>query len=264
MDTSAGSNLIREDLLPQQSLDELDRTREIVNLSSASKHRLDVLGITTLSVTVAAHTVRVPFVVMVQLGTDVILRCHYIEKAVDSIQVQLCRVLLIDASHVPIVCRRAAVPKAQNAVNLETINRRNPAPKNLIRCTERTVLAPESETNMSVLCHDSGLRLLEGFHSLYSQRSVTMLNVIMEIIPNVLFIVRVANLSKTKVTLSKNQKLGFALRAHSPDQVLAISFEDPGMTPDDSPHNDLVPAESAAQTDTALTRCHIRQSTAYS
>eukprot|EP00171_Calliarthron_tuberculosum_P022458 IDg22458t1 len=61
LDTGAGPNLIRADLLPQRLLDELDRTREIVNIASASKHRLDVLGTLALTVTVESSTVRLPF-----------------------------------------------------------------------------------------------------------------------------------------------------------------------------------------------------------
>lgn len=73
LNTGAGKNLIRSDILKKRPLNELDRTQEIVNLASPSKHGLDVLGIAELTITVATHTVRITFVVIVQIGTDVIL-----------------------------------------------------------------------------------------------------------------------------------------------------------------------------------------------
>lgn len=101
LDTGAGPNLIRTDLLPQRLLDELDRTREIVNLARASQHRLEVLGITTLSVTVGSHSIRVPFVAVHRLGTDVILGCHYIDRAINTIEVQRRCITLLDGSQAP-------------------------------------------------------------------------------------------------------------------------------------------------------------------
>ena len=53
LDTGAGPNLIRATVLPQRLLQSLD-SRGVVRLASASKHRLDVLVVTQLVVTVGS------------------------------------------------------------------------------------------------------------------------------------------------------------------------------------------------------------------
>lgn len=87
LDTRTGPNLVRAYTLPQRLLAELDCSREILNLDSASKHILDVLGITPISVTIGSHTVRFPFIAVRQLETIMILGCYHVYKAVDTIHV---------------------------------------------------------------------------------------------------------------------------------------------------------------------------------
>lgn len=82
LDTGEGPSLVRDDFLPQRLLEHIDRTREIVNNASASKHRLNVLGTLSLTVTVASSTVRLPFFAVRQLSTDVILGYHYIDREI--------------------------------------------------------------------------------------------------------------------------------------------------------------------------------------
>lgn len=225
LDTGAGPNLVRADILLQRLLTELDRSREIVNLASASKHRLDVLGITTLSVTVGTHTVRLPFIAVRKLGTYVILGCHYMDKAVDTIQVQQRHVILVDSSRVRIIRRRAVVPMTQGSSEPTTVQRRSAASPNAIRCAQRIILEPRSETNMSVTCLLGGLKLLEAWPALYNKRMVCLSNGLSEVQPDVPFTVKVANLSDARVLIPKNQRVGLTLQAPVPDQVHAISFE---------------------------------------
>ncbi len=47
LDTGAGPNSVSADLLPQAVLASCDSSRNIVNLSSASNHRLDTIGVAT-------------------------------------------------------------------------------------------------------------------------------------------------------------------------------------------------------------------------
>ena len=56
-----------------------------MNLVSATKHRLDTLGIVKLTVTVSSYTSRQPFVVVKELGTDAILGCTFPDSVVESI-----------------------------------------------------------------------------------------------------------------------------------------------------------------------------------
>ena len=84
-DTGAGPNLIRADLLPDETLHQLDTSRKVVILRSASTHQLSVLGITSLTVDVNGYRCRQPFVVTRQLTSDVILGTTFIDGHVENI-----------------------------------------------------------------------------------------------------------------------------------------------------------------------------------
>lgn len=224
LDTGAGPNLIRSGLVPEEFLAQMDKSREVVNLSSASKHRLDVLGLIPLTITVADLTIRQTFVVVRQLGADVILGCHFIDKALEFIAVQKRHVILTSGAVVPIIRRRAIVPIEGELPEPKELRNRNPAPTNLIRCAKRVILDPNSETNVLVSCDVGGTRLLEPMLDLYGKSMVTMANGVADVRPRVPFVVRVANLSDAEVVIAKNQRLGTAV-ASPVGQVFAISFE---------------------------------------
>lgn len=78
LDTCADPNLILVSLLPDDVLSHPNKSREVVNLSSFSKHRLDVLGLVPLTITVANVNFRQIFVSVRQLGADIILGCQFI------------------------------------------------------------------------------------------------------------------------------------------------------------------------------------------
>lgn len=110
LDSGVGPNLIRAAILPREVLNSIDTTREVVNLASASNHRLDVLGIVNLSVTVGTQTNRVPFAIVNQLGADAIFGCSYIDHAIEDIKCQKRGVLLLNGDFIPVIRRRDAAP----------------------------------------------------------------------------------------------------------------------------------------------------------
>ena len=109
LDTGAGPNLIRAAVLPQRLLQSLD-SRGVVRLASASKHRLDVLGVTQLVVTVGSLVTRQPFVVIRNLGTDALLGCTLADKHIESIRCRKRAVELYNRDVIPIVHRSAGFP----------------------------------------------------------------------------------------------------------------------------------------------------------
>ena len=56
LDTGAGPNVIRADCVPEEVLRNLDRTREVIKLSTASKAPLLTLGIVKIHVKVDDYT----------------------------------------------------------------------------------------------------------------------------------------------------------------------------------------------------------------
>ena len=64
----------------------MDDKREVVNLKSVSQHRLDVLGMVVMTVTLGSYTARVPFAVVRSLGADILLGFTYIDRHIEAIQ----------------------------------------------------------------------------------------------------------------------------------------------------------------------------------
>ncbi len=110
LDTGAGHTLIRANLLMLEVLASYDTERAIVNLASASNHRLQTLGIVKLTVKIAYYAVRQPFVVVRQLGADALLGCTYIDKHVEQVRPRIKFIQLANGVRVPIRRREQEIP----------------------------------------------------------------------------------------------------------------------------------------------------------
>ena len=95
----------------EQLLQSLD-PRGVVRLASASKHQLDVLGVTQLVVTVGSLVTRQPFVVVRNLGTNALLGCTFADKHIDTFRCWKRVVELYNGDVIPIVRRAAAPPNS--------------------------------------------------------------------------------------------------------------------------------------------------------
>ena len=231
LDTGAGPNLIRAAVLPQRLLQSLD-SRGVVRLASASKHRLDVLGVTQLVVTVGSLVTRQPFVVVRNLGTDALLGCTFADKHIESIRCRKRVVELYNGDVISIVRRSAAPPDSP------TTERCPHVPpvvhtRQFLRVAEAVSLPPLSETVVAVQADVEGPHLLESLDKIYHRKQVTMSNGIANLQRNVPVAVKIANMSRATVTLAKNERVGCAVPA--PVNILAIDFEGepPGKSRDE-------------------------------
>ncbi len=102
LDTCAGPNLIRADLLTPEVLASSDTKRPMANLASASNHHLDTMSIVKLTVEIASYAVLQPFVVVRQLGADSILACTYIDTHVEQVRPRMMFIQLANGVRVPI------------------------------------------------------------------------------------------------------------------------------------------------------------------
>ena len=71
-DTGAGPNLIRADCVPPEILGNVNCDRRIVNLASASKHKLHTIRVVYLWMDIGGCAYCKPFVVVRRLADDVI------------------------------------------------------------------------------------------------------------------------------------------------------------------------------------------------
>ena len=220
-DTGAGPNLIRADCVEREVLNRLRSAHEFANISSASRHRLEILGIATLSVSVGEHSVRQPFLVSKNLNADAILGTTYIDANVEYIAPRKQVTVLRDGSVVKIQKRGASTPTTEKTK--ENILP-EPMVTNRVRTTRRISLPPHSEYNVEATTPFNGTAVLVPRPELYDKYRLVMANGLVHTKPNVPFIIRVANMSDTPRTLSKNQVLGLAELA--PATVLTITFPD--------------------------------------
>ena len=222
LDTGAGPNLVRADLLPDHTLSTLYRKKRIVNLASASNHRLKTLGIAMLTVNIEGYICREPFVVVQALAADVILGATYIDRHGYDINIRQQTFRLIDGTTVPIRCRAASIPKPVRSDEPTQVAPRGRPKEELVRVAQSIVLPPE--TNVKVISETNSTVLLEPAGQLYTKRQISLSNGIAYIRKNVPYPVRVANFSTKERRLPKNQVLGFVTRA--PHSILTIDMPD--------------------------------------
>lgn len=80
LDKGTGTNLVKEVLFQPEALEFLEQSQELVNLASASQHKIDVLWIVRLTVIFGSQTDGIPFIVELKICTEVLLGCSYIYK----------------------------------------------------------------------------------------------------------------------------------------------------------------------------------------
>ena len=219
-DTGAGPNLIRASLLPSETLAAIDRNKTIVKLTSASKHSLDVLGIVYLTLTVSTFRVRQPFVVVRQLGADVILGCTFINDCVEQIYPRQRKVILRNGDVVDIQCRPHG-PLEEKPSNEDPTVPARPVGR-FIRVAQRIILPPLSETNVLVTCGLSGTFFTESADNVYAKKGVSISNGVVTVGANRPFVLRIANFGRTAQALQKREKLGTVIPV--PDHVQLIDF----------------------------------------
>ena len=222
-DTGAGPNLIRADLLPPGVIKTACQKREIVTLRSASKHRLETMGIVTLTVKIADMTARTPFVVVKQLGADALLGTTFIESHCELMWFRKRKLLLQNGTWVHVQKRMDPRPNASSRPERKDVCTPGQAPDR-VHVAARITLPPASETVVKAVTGVMGEMILTSRGPLYMKRQVSMTNGIIRVQKYVPFAVKVANFSETPVTLCKNQILGVAETA--PESILCVPTVD--------------------------------------
>ena len=231
-DTGAGPNLVRADLLPDHTLSTLYRKKRIVNLATASNHRLKTLGIAILTVNIEGYICRQPFVVVQALAADVIHGATCIDLDGNDINIRQQTFRLIDGTTVPIRRRAAGLPTPVRSKEPTQVTPRGRPKEDLVRVAQSIVLPPGPETNVKFVSETTGTVLLEPVAKLYTKRQISLSKGNAYIRKNVPYPVRVAKFSTKERRLTKNHVLGFVTRA--PRSILTIDM--PGVqAPGDPP-----------------------------
>jgi hypothetical protein len=206
LDTGAGPNLVREDVLPEDWLRyrlEGDPTYQVIGDGGRN---IPQRGVVTLWVQLGRLGAQAPFIVVRSLAAGCILGCQFIDLHVKSILPKEKRVLLSNGTAVAIL--HAETHPAMGERDAE--RGRKPTPSTKIRIARFAKIPPRSESLVEVKCDAPGLRFLQC--SLRpSSIGVYMANGLAEIMSNRPFRVRVVNASSMDRSLPKGMVLGHAL-----------------------------------------------------
>jgi hypothetical protein len=206
LDTGAGPNLVREDVLPEDWFRYRlagDTTYQVIGANGRS---LAQRGVVTLWVPLERLRAQARFIGVKQLAAGCILGCQFIDRHVKSIHLKEKIVLLNDGA--PVAILRAATPPAMGETDVE--RGRKPTPSTKIRLARFAKIAARSECLVEVHCDAPGQNFLQASLR-HSSTGVYMANGLSEILPNLIFRVRVVNASLTYRLLPKGMILGNAM-----------------------------------------------------
>ena len=211
LDTGAGPNFIRADVLPK-GYSSLLAKGPMPSVADANGRPLSMSGIITLWVRLGSYLKRVPFFVCTRLAAPVILGCDFNDKHVDAILPRQKAVRLVDGSEVPIVRKpQARLPSSPPLPEEQeyAADARHVSPK--LKTVEQVEIPPGAQRWVRVVSQRNGLSVLEPNTSLYERHRIAMSNGVADIKANVAFRVLVANFSLVKKRIVRNQVIGKVL-----------------------------------------------------
>jgi transposase InsO family protein len=205
LDTGAGPNLVRADLLPNDWERYRIADEAKLNIVGAGGKRLRQQGVVLLHVEIGGLRIRTRFVVITDLAAQCILGCQFIDRHVTSILPGEKKVILSDGSVVYIL-HDSELPQPSSC--------RPPPPpakpSTRVRVAKWVTIPPRAESLVWVQCAAPGLRFLQAQLRKRSN-GVYMANGVADILPQQPFPIRVVNTSPRERKLPKGMVLGDAL-----------------------------------------------------
>jgi transposase InsO family protein len=212
LDTGAGPNLVRDDVLPPGWERMLIPGQILPRVSNASGRRMPVNGVVQLVVRVGDLVRRVRFLVTRDLAVPCILGCHFINAHVKGIIPRDRRVDLCEGGSVSLLGRYDGCSTSSATLAISRVS-------NKVRVAKMAVIPPRSEANIYVTCALAGLCLITGPDS-RRMSPISLARGVAEVHPQTPFRVRVINPSTRKVCIPRNMVIGYA--EAQPEQILTL------------------------------------------
>ena len=232
LDTGAAPNLIRADLVPIKALAQTHKPNELINLASASGHKIDVLGTINVKVRVGSMVHKHEFIVSRQLHADVLLGCQFIDKSVQSIHTQARTIELVNGDTVPIYRQQSkgltpCPPSDQKYIHHQTARARHP-----VRLSKPITLEPWTTSVTQAVTRTHGLVAIDPLPNLLRKHRCSIPYGIAQVRPNVQFYIQISNLSDTPVSLPKGTSVGMCNTTLDANTILTLDAE-PKLTKED-------------------------------
>ena len=150
------------------------KREKIVNLASAWGHKFNVIGLLPPAVTKASNVARTTFIVLEELGTDVIIGCQYIDAAVNEINVS--KLGLLGKSDAFVTIQKRCAHHLSSMILLEQHQFKHRVKKSLdfVCVVKSTVIPVSTEGKSEVQCFRSRMLILETADELYTKRKTDM------------------------------------------------------------------------------------------
>ena len=202
LDTGAGPNLVRSNLLPDDWERFRVHTTPSIPIVGAGGRRLRQKGTVTLFVELGKLRVKAQFLVVEGLATECILGCQFINRHVAAILPKEKVVRLSDASTIQIL------KDSDPLLPLEERVKTPEGPSTKIRVSKFTKVPSRSETLVWVQCSSPGLQFLQSLLKTHENLGISMGNGIADVLPSQPFPVKVINTSQRERVLPKGMVLG--------------------------------------------------------
>jgi hypothetical protein len=226
LDTGAGVNLVREDVLPPGWELLLVPDAALPHLTNASGRWMPIRGIIILHVQVGQFRSRVRFHVAPGMAVPCILGCSFIRRHVKCIYRGQRRVEMNEGGSVYISQGLYACHSVSEQRQLTASTK--------VRLARRVVVPARCEAHVEETTAVEGLCVLTH-HSNLSAGSVLLASGVAEICPLIPFRVRVMNPSERPYTLPKGMLIGMA--SPRPSNVITVGAVEEAEDPDmDLPH----------------------------
>ena len=211
LDSGSGPNFVRSDVLPD-GFERYLKSGPVLAVCDANRNPIRTIGRIDLVVRLGTRLVKLEFVVCQKLACPVVLGCDYMDRFVEAILPRKRLVELDDGTTVPITRRPMRRPPNSPPLPVEqeyTTSGGRTSPK--VRVAKAVELQPGTQTFVEVTTERHGTMVLQPIESLFAKSSVVATNGVVQVEPNQVFRILVANFGDYPYRLSKNQIIGTLL-----------------------------------------------------
>ena len=215
LDTGAGPNLVREDLLPADWHKYAQNVAELPRICDANNRRLKVAGVVPMYVDIGGRRLQTSFLVCKELAAPAILGCSFIQRFVSAILPQENKVVLKYGGAIAIQSRKRDVvalidrtPKVKD----------HPCPQKCrgnkqsaqLRLVKPVVVPPYAEALIQVMSDKSGILKVSPAERLMRKHKISIPYGIIDALTGSPLTMKVANFSRRAVRLRKGTIVGLA------------------------------------------------------
>ena len=224
LDTGAGPNLVDYGRLPEKWKKKIKKVKR-VSMTSASKDKMNLVGVIPIVIRLGDLKVRVWFGVIEELAVPVLLGTSFADRFIQGIFPQERKVVPNDSGPVAILSTLVKDPETNLLVEQDPLlcvkDQSDDKREIRFRVAKKRTIPPMSEAPVTVTTNAGGLMMLSPHPNLFKSRTALTAQGIMEVVPHTPFKVLVANLSNKPVDIPKHTII--AVGSDLPEKIVELT-----------------------------------------